>query len=502
MGYRKNTVKKAMTVLLSTSVILSMASQALASTSSVTNANASYAVSSISTKAAVSVESVTAGNGSLIIKLSGTPANDPRAKDFTLTTSINNKTVKSPYLGDFVWNKSNNTVYFTFTPISASAVEQAVQFSVKYNGSQKTANTFTVAEKGSSVDKITIINHSPDNELTVSSKDDASLKLVAVLADAEGDLVSGKNVTWTSSNKKIATVDRNGKVNAVGAGKAKITAKVDNKSLTFDVNVLPAPPKVSTVTASNGSIKVVLSGAPAKAPVIDDFIVKAQIDRIAQDVEVTAFSWDQSKKTATISFERVLAASKDQYVTISASYKDSTKSARSFKVSKINTKVASVQIENKASDAELTVGSVNDATLNLNAVAKDKSGKAIEGSYLNWKSSNKKVATVDKAGKVTAVGAGKATITATIDGNTATIQVTVNGPAPVTSLAELNALLQNSSAAEIILGSNISGNVTIDRSVTIDGKGYTLYGDLTINDSEDNDVVIKGLTVQGKTILN
>lgn len=37
-----------------------------------------------------------------------------------------------------------------------------------------------------------------------------------------------KNVTWTSSNEKVATVDKNGKVTAVGGGEADITVTATN----------------------------------------------------------------------------------------------------------------------------------------------------------------------------------------------------------------------------------------------------------------------------------
>lgn len=48
---------------------------------------------------------------------------------------------------------------------------------------------------------------------------------------------TNKKIAWTSSNKSVATVDSNGKVKAVGAGTATITAKVGNKTVTCTVTV-------------------------------------------------------------------------------------------------------------------------------------------------------------------------------------------------------------------------------------------------------------------------
>ncbi|MDF2609957.1 MAG: serine protease Do [Lachnospiraceae bacterium] len=46
-----------------------------------------------------------------------------------------------------------------------------------------------------------------------------------------------KTVTWTSSNKKIATVSTKGKVTAISEGKATITAKVGTKQYTSNIEV-------------------------------------------------------------------------------------------------------------------------------------------------------------------------------------------------------------------------------------------------------------------------
>jgi len=58
-------------------------------------------------------------------------------------------------------------------------------------------------------------------------------------------------VEWKSSNPKVATVDKNGKVVAVKAGKANIIAKIDGKSLKCKLVV-----KNPTVKAEKTTIKV------------------------------------------------------------------------------------------------------------------------------------------------------------------------------------------------------------------------------------------------------
>ena len=78
--------------------------------------------------------------------------------------------------------------------------------------------------------------------------------------------LSGRSVTWSSSNKKVATVSR-GKVKAVGAGKCVISAKIkDGKTLKCNVTVTD-PAKLSktklTISAVD-STTVKLTGVSGK----------------------------------------------------------------------------------------------------------------------------------------------------------------------------------------------------------------------------------------------
>ncbi len=68
-----------------------------------------------------------------------------------------------------------------------------------------------------------------------------------------------KKVTWSSSNKKIATVTTKGVVTAVKAGKANITAKVSGKKLVCKVTVKNADAEATELTVNGRRSQVAKS---------------------------------------------------------------------------------------------------------------------------------------------------------------------------------------------------------------------------------------------------
>jgi len=63
------------------------------------------------------------------------------------------------------------------------------------------------------------------------------LRLGVTALSAGGSDLSGRQVTWTSNNGAVATVDSAGTVTAVAAGSASITATIDTVSATVTINV-------------------------------------------------------------------------------------------------------------------------------------------------------------------------------------------------------------------------------------------------------------------------
>ena len=71
--------------------------------------------------------------------------------------------------------------------------------------------------------------------------------LTVTLKDASGNTLSGRSVTWVSSDKAVTTVSSSGVVTAVGAGSATMTAASEGKSGTASIAVTaPEPPPTTS----------------------------------------------------------------------------------------------------------------------------------------------------------------------------------------------------------------------------------------------------------------
>jgi len=100
----------------------------------------------------------------------------------------------------------------------------------------------TLTQKGGSLTKTVTVKQAGRVAVTGVSLNKGSLSLevgetATLKATVKPDNATDKSVTWSSSNKKVATVDKSGKVTAVAEGTAKITAKAGDKTATCTVTV-------------------------------------------------------------------------------------------------------------------------------------------------------------------------------------------------------------------------------------------------------------------------
>lgn len=282
----------------------------------------------------------------------------------------------------------------------------------------------------------------------------ASTTLVATTTAANGALLSGRTITWTSSDATRATVSSTGVVTGVAAGSAVITATSEGRSASATITVTPAPIATITVEAATSTI------------VTGVMIAATTIVRDANGVLLTGrvVTWTSSDPSiATVSSVGLITGTGSGVVTITA-----TSEGKSGSVSiTVIAPVATITIT--PATPTVAVG----FTVALSAVPNDAAGNALLGRTVGWTSSNNAVATVSQNGIVTGVSAGTATIVAASENASSSVVVTVTGtvapPAPVATVVvnpPTAALLVSATTQLSATTADLGGTVLTGRVIT------------------------------------
>ena len=229
---------------------------------------------------------------------------------------------------------------------------------------------------------------------------------------------TNKNVTWSSSNTPVATVDPNGIVRAVTVGTATITVTTADGGRTGTCIVtVPAAPvtgvtlnKTATTITAGNTEQLTATVSPSNAT----------------DKNVT---WSSSNTVvATVNTGGVVTAHSSGTATITATTVDGGHTA-SCVVTVPSVAVTGVTL-NKTSTT-ITVGNTEQLTATVapsNATNKN----------VTWSSLQPQFATVDEAGIVTAIATGTATIRVTTADGGRTANCTVTVPTVTPTSVSLN----------------------------------------------------------------
>ena len=259
---------------------------------------------------------------------------------------------------------------------------------------------------------------------TVSLGIGATAQLAATPLDSSGTPLSGRTVTWSSANSAVATVSSTGLVKGVAFGSTSVIATVNGVQGSAAANIVPVGTAVPSV---NPAFESLLTGQSAQ-------VTAVLKDSTGNVISGATFTW----ATSNSSVAKVTPSSSSSSATISAVGAGSasiTATANGSKaaVSVVVNLVPVATVSVSPSSLSLTVGQ----TGTFAATARDSTGGTLTGRTVTWTSSNTGIASVSAGGVVTAVAAGTATISATIDGKSGSgsVAITAPAPAPVTSPA-------------------------------------------------------------------
>ena len=241
----------------------------------------------------------------------------------------------------------------------------------------------------------------------------------ALSARVSPEAASDRVVSWSSSDRSVATVDKTGTVQGLKPGTATVTATAEGKSGTCAVTVKAKAVGVTEVTLDKTELTLTEGET-------ETLTATVRPDN-ADNRKVT---WSSDKtEVATVGGDGMVTAVKAGEAVVTVTTEDGGKTASC----KVTVKAKAVGVTEVTLDkTELTLTEGETETLTATVKPDNADNKKVK-----WSSDKTEVATVDGAGRVTAVKAGEAVVTVTTEdgGKTASCKVTVKAKAvPVTGV--------------------------------------------------------------------
>ncbi len=347
-------------------------------------------------------------------------------EDFVLTVSKTPEDAEAD-LSEVIWTTSDEKVAVVegggatvkVKALSAGTAEITVGLGDKTSTCQVTV---TEVEKPPVVIELESLNLDK-TEATVKEGEEFDLTAGKTPESATADL---SNAEWGSSDEAVVTVEGNGaaaKVKAVAEGTAEITVRLEDKTAVCKVTVTKA--KEPPVVVGLESIQLDISEKELT---------------VGEEFELTA---SKTPENATVDLSNAEWGSGDEAV---ATVEGNGATAKVKAVAE-GTAEITVKLEDKTAVCKITVRKAEEppVVVELESIQLNESAKALRIGQtfkltvtmnpenatnasladVRWTSSNEAVATVDQEGNVKGIAAGSATITAALNGKTASCEVTV-----------------------------------------------------------------------------
>lgn len=313
-------------------------------------------------------------------------------------------------------NASNPTITWgTSDSTKATVVDGVVTTKVFSTDSDDYPAKVTITATAGSYSASCVITLKYATQLTSVSlnKTSASMSVgdtMTLTATTRPSTATNATLKWTSSDTSVATVDSSGKITALAAGNVTITVSATDGSDKYaECSISVSTVNVLIVSLSSTSLSLVEgNSATLTASVYPSNATNSTIQ------------WSSSNTSiATVdSSGTVTARNVTGYTIITASATDgSGKFAECVVIAKAKIAVTGITL-NYGTSLDLLLG---DSTTLVATVLPS----TATNSTVTWSSSNTSVATIDSDGLLSSVALGETTITATADGKSVTMAVTV-----------------------------------------------------------------------------
>lgn len=277
----------------------------------------------------------------------------------------------------------------------------------------------------------------------------ASVKLTATATGSAGQTLD-RTIAWSSSDTTKAKAGTDGTVVGIAAGAATITATSEGIPARATITILDG----GLITSSGGTVhaagNIITLVAPASAVTENTSVVVQQatsppaspglIAGTAYSIAPASITFSQPV-TLTLTYApsalgQIPRSTLALYILnngvwqlVPGSSVDSANAAFSASITKLGT-FAIIGTVPPAAVATITLDVTSlslhaGLTRQVSATLKDADGNVLTGRTISWSSSSSAVASVSGSGAITSGAFGAATITASVEGKTATVSVNV-----------------------------------------------------------------------------
>ena len=226
--------------------------------------------------------------------------------------------------------------------------------------------------------------------------------------DTRGQVLSNREVAWQSSEPSVVEVMEEGTLRAVRAGSVRLTAVCEGVARSLQLEVRP-PAVVELRVEGPASLTVGDEGALIAIPLAAD----------GTEVDDQSVKWASSdERVATVSEEGRVQAMGPGSVTITAEVEGAS--------TPVTLAVAPAQAAKVSLEAPSSLVVGDQAVMVCRTWSAR--GDQLEGRTVTWATSDSAVVDISRDGTITARGPGKATVTASCDGVTSTVEIDVPAP--------------------------------------------------------------------------